>query len=387
MINQGTSSVALMNKKRAVFVANTSWYLYNFRLSLIKDLIGKGFAVIALAPTDDYTGRLKSAGIEHFHLPLNRKRSTLLPDLLTIFSMAYRYAQINPDLAVHFTIKPVIFGTIIAKIFTKAKVINNITGLGFVFIGRTFFHEIIRPLVKWMYRCSLGLSRILIFQNEEDRLYFIREKIINNAKPKTIVIPGSGVDLEKFKRINKRTEPSTINFITVARMLWDKGIGEYVESAKIIKNLYTNVEFHLLGDIDEGNPTSISHHMITEWVNQGIAKYHGMTDDVRKYLENANVFVLPSYREGLSKSIIEAMAMELPIITTDVPGCRETVIPYVNGLLVKSKDAKSLMDAMVYMIKNPDKLIPMGKASRKIAEERFDVNLINREFLKSIENI
>lgn len=324
---------------------------------------------------------MTAEGIRHFHTPINRRGLTIIPNLKTIVSVYRLYHSLNPDIVVHFTIKPVIFGTLIARSCTKVKIINNVTGLGYVFIGTTFVHAFLRPFVKWMYKCVLRLSDLLIFQNRDDRSFFIKSKIIAENIPPSIIINGSGVDLERFHKKNIGEIKPEVHFILVARMLYDKGIQEYIEAAKVVKKLFENIIFHLVGDIDEGNPTAISLDIINEWVNQGIVNYHGMVDDVRPFLEMADVFILPSYREGLSKSIIEALAMELPIITTDVPGCRETVIHKENGLLIRPYDVPSLINAITYMIKNPDERILMGKISREIAQTKFDLEIINSKYL------
>ncbi|MDD5765166.1 MAG: glycosyltransferase family 4 protein [Candidatus Marinimicrobia bacterium] len=373
--------------KKILFVANTSWYLFNFRLLLIKQLQGQGYTVFVLAPHDEYVQYLTKERIICHHLKINRKGINVLSNFLTLISIYYYYHKIQPDIIIHFTIKPVIFGTLIARICTKTKVINNVTGLGYVFIGTTFVHTFLRPFVKAMYRCVLRLSDLLIFQNKDDRSFFIKSKIIADSNPPSVLISGSGVDLDKFQKKNIRTDRLKVHFILVARMLYDKGILEYVEAAKVVQKEYKNTVFHLLGDIDEGNPTAIPLNIINEWVNQKIIIYHGMVDDVCPFLENSDVFVLPSFREGLSKSIIEAMAMELPIITTDVPGCRETVIQYGNGLLIRSKNIPDLVNAMIYMIKNTDKLVLMGKLSREIAKYKFNVELINNEYIQYVETI
>ncbi len=351
---------------------------------MIKELIKHDYKVITIAPVDHYTSKLTSEGIIHYNVPIDRRGLTLISNLKTLVSVYRLYRCINPDIVIHFTIKPVLFGTLIARISCQAKVINNVTGLGYIFIGTTLFHIFLRPPVKWMYRGVLKLSSLLIFQNEDDRTLFIKSKIISEEIPRSVIISGSGVDLNKFKKEKKYSSESEINFILVARMLYDKGIQEYIEAAKIIKQRNNNVIFHLLGDIDEGNPTSIPLKTINEWVSQGIVSYHGMVDDVRPFLDLSDVFVLPSYREGLSKSIVEAMAMELPIITTNVPGCRETVVANRNGILVTPSKVNELIDAMQFLIINPTKRKIMGKTSREIAQNKYNVDIVNRSYLEYI---
>ena len=356
-------------------------------MPLLKSLKEKGFDVITITPKDEYTDRLISNGFIHYHIPIDRRGLALLSNFITIFSFLSLYCHIKPKMIIHFTIKPVIFGTLTARFCTKAKIVNNVTGLGYIFIGKTFLHKILKPFVRWMYWCVLRLSDLLIFQNEADRDFFIKSKIITEKIPPSILISGSGVDLDRFRRKNVKNKKSEVNFILIARMLYDKGIQEYIEAAKIVKRTFKNAIFYLVGDIDKGNPSAISSETINTWRQQGIVNYCGKVDDVVTFLENADVFVLPSYREGLSRSIIEAMAMELPIITTDVPGCRETVIEKENGLLVRPNNVPDLVQAMIFMINNPDKRLKMGKKSRLIAQDKFDVQQINQLYLSYLEQL
>ena len=367
-------------------VANTSWYLYNFRLPLILHLQQLGFKIVLLSPKDLFSRKLEDNGVIWHDLPLNRSGFGLYINISTVIRMIKIYRIHKPLYTIHFTIKPVIFGTVITQWFTNALSINNITGLGFVFIGRSRVHILIRLLVKVLYRIVLSSSFRIIFQNADDREYFINNGIIHPSKVTSLVISGSGVDTSFFSskpRINSKKK--NLQFILIARLLKDKGVVEYVEAAKILKNQISHVQFNLLGQIDEENPSGISEKLISEWHNQHIINYLGAVEDVRPYLQNADVFVLPSYREGLSKSIIEAMAMELPIITTDVPGCRETVVPNENGLLIKDRDIPSLVNAMKYMAKHNARLSQMGKRSRNIAIKKFEVNQINKLFIQALD--
>lgn len=368
-------------KKKVVFVANTSWYLYNFRLALIKSIQKCDFKTIVIAPFDDEVKFFKSEGIECFDLPLNRKGLNPISNLLTFFRLLCVYYQTKPDYIYHFTIKPVIFGTLAARFVTKAKIINNITGLGFVFIGSSPTTLPVKRFVKLLYKLTLNHSYAITFQNIADKVYFIQNKLVDKQKVKIYVIQGSGVNLTKFRRTAIRTEKHWIRYILVGRMLWDKGIGDYIEAIKMIKNNNKDAQFGLLGPIDTDNPASIDAPTISNWVERGYVNYYGGVKDVRPYLEQADIFVLPSYREGLSKSIIEAMAMEMPIITTNVPGCKETVVPGVNGIIIPVKDPMSLKNAMEFFIRNPLAIKEMGSNSRKIAAEKFADPVINSAFL------
>jgi len=379
MINKSSKKVILM-------VANTSWYLYNFRLPLIHEFQNLGFEVVALSPKDGFSKKIVNEEFKWYDLPLNRSGFGLFTNISTVFRMIKMYRFLQPHYAIHFTIKPVIYGTFVARCFTSAKSVNNITGLGFVFIGRSHMHTLIRLAVKGLYRIVLSSSFRIIFQNSSDREYFINNRIIHPGKVSSLVIPGSGVDTSFFCPAPRAfSDKKNLRFILVARVLKDKGIVEYVEASKIIKKRFPYIQFDLLGQIDEENPSGISEKLVTQWHSENIINYLGAVDDVRPSLQNADVFVLPSYREGLSKSIIEAMAMELPIITTDVPGCRETVVPNENGLIITPRDITPLVNAIKFMVDHKTMLPQMGKVSREIAINKFEVNRINNLFLKALD--
>ena len=368
-----------MNRK-IIISSNTSWSIYNFRLNLIRALKDKGYKVVIVAPYDKYADILKQE-FEYFNIFINSKGTNPVEDLKTLWQYYRIYKKIKPQIIFHYTIKPNIYGTIAAK-FVNIPSIAITTGLGYAFINE----NIVSKIVKMMYKFSLRYAYQVWFLNRDDENVFIENNIIN--KEKSFVLPGEGIDSQKFKPFKVERKDNIFRFLLIARMLWDKGIGEYVEAAKIVKQKYKNVEFLLLGPIGVDNPTAISKEQIQKWVNEGIVKYLGVTDDVRNEIAKADCIVLPSYREGTSRVLLESAAMAKPIITTNVPGCKEVVDDGANGYLCKVKDAKDLADKMEKMINLSEKeRIQMEKAGREKIIKEFDEKIIIEKYVEVIKDI
>ncbi len=368
---------------KVAFIANTSWYLYNFRLPLITEFLSRDLEVVVIAPKDKWSEILKQLGIRFINVGINRKGQNIVEDIKLTNTLIKIYRKEHPDYIFHFTIKPVVFGTIASIFINNIKVINNITGLGYVFIGSSIKHQILQPIVRLLYRFSLRYSYRLVFQNGDDKNYFLKYGLFNDDN-KMIIVPGSGIVISNSKDIREKKDNNICKFIFVGRMLKDKGVIEYFLAAKEIKKRYNNVEFIIIGDFDLNNPEFISTAEVEKWCQNGIVKYCGWIEDVESQLKDSDVFVLPSYREGMPRSTLEALAASLPIITTNVPGCRETVVHGKNGLLVPMKNVHKLVEAIEYMLNNPEERLWMGKESRKLAVERFDVKRVNRIFLDAM---
>jgi glycosyltransferase involved in cell wall biosynthesis len=367
---------------KVVIAANTSWYLQNFSGELIRDPASAGMDVIALAPRDDWSPRLTELGARYVDISMNRRGMNPLADLMLLVRFYRFYSSERPDVVLHNTIKPVIYGSLAARLAGVRKIVNLISGLGFVFIGEGMVQRALRPLVHRLYRRALRGSHKVLFLNPDDRKYFIDHALV--SEDKTEVIPGSGVDTTRFPFVGTEANRKGCIFLFVGRILKDKGALEFVEAAKRTKQSSPDAKFQMLGRIDPDNPTHIEESVVRMWVNDGIVEYLGEVNDVRDILGRSDVVVLPSYREGVPKSVLEAMAMGKAIITTDVPGCRETVEHESNGLLVPPRDAGALARAMQYMIANPGKRKEMGKESRKIAEKRFDVRKVNEQIFRAM---
>lgn len=369
-----------MNKK-IVLSSNTSWSVYNFRLNLARELKKQGYKVVIVAPYDKYTEKLKKE-FEYYDIWMNNKGTNPIEDIKTMIDFYRLYKKIKPDVALHYTIKPNIYGTIVCSLL-GINTINNIAGLGTVFIRQSF----ITKVVKWLYKYSQRKATKVFFQNSDDYELFIKESLVE--KNKCDLLPGSGVDTNRFTPLEYKKKDNKFKFLLIARMLWDKGIGEYVEAAKIIKSKYKNVEFQLLGPLDVVNPNVVSREQMQKWVDKGIVKYMGATDNVREYIKKADCVVLPSfYREGVPRVLLESASMAKPIITTDSVGCKEVVDDGVNGFLCKPKDPQDLAEKMEKMLKlNEEERKKMGMAGRMKVLKQFDEKIVINKYLEVIKTI
>ncbi len=353
--------------------------LLNFRGELIKTFESEGHEVIAMGCENVPRVRaaLSDMGVRFKAYPVQRNSMNPLKDLHTFLALRKTFKELKPDIVLSYTIKPVIWSGLALYASPRIRFYALISGLGFAFQNGGFFRKLLSSLVTGLYRISLARSMRVIFQNPDNLQFFISKNILN--KKKGYIVNGSGVDLANFKK----TSPplNGIVFLTIGRLLWDKGFGEYAKAASIVKKHYPNTVFRLLGPTDP-SPDGISLDTIQEWEGKGAIEYLGSTDDVRPYLTGCHIYVLPSYHEGLPRTVIEAMATGRPILTTDVPGCRETVVPGKNGYLVPKADAKALAERMIWFIEHTDQWQQMGQASRCMAEERFDVNKVNAEMMR-----
>ena len=370
--------VTIMHK--VAIVINSAWQGYNFRLNLARELKKNNYRVVFVAPEDGkYSDKLKQ---EFKFIPVDFKAGGINPidDLKVCISLYKVYKEHRFDIVLNFTIKPNIYSAIVAKLLNIDS-INNITGLGTVFIKTT----LITTVVKLLYRASLACSTHVFFQNPEDRNYFLSKGLVSINK--CSVIPGSGVDTDKFIPVDVDND-GIFRFLLVARVIQDKGIFEYIDAAHILKNKYSNIEFGLLGELDSINRTAISKKKILELHNKGVINYLGKTDNVREQLANADCVVLPSYREGSPRSLMEASSMAIPIITTDVVGCRQVVDDGVTGLLCQARDSSDLalkMEEMFNMTENDREY--MGKLGREKMLKEFDESIVINEYKNTINNI
>ena len=367
--------------KRILLVANTSWYLHNFRLGLINFLLSRQYEVSTLAPEDKYSDNLRKLGCHHIHLEMDNKGLNPISDLLMKKRLSGLYREVNPDLILHYSIKPVLYGSIAAEKL-GIPFTNNITGLGTAFIKNNW----ITWLVKRLYRLSQKKADHVFFQNPEDRELFSKEKLIpENVSQK--VIPGTGIDTNRFS-LRPYPKSNPIIFLLIARLIWDKGVGEFVEAARKIRSEFIDVRFQLLGFLDVNNRTAISRQQVQQWEAESVIEYLGRTEDVRRHIEKAHCVVLPSYREGLPRSLLEAASMGRPIIATNVTGCREVVKHGVNGYLCKTKDASDLAEKMKDMIKlSISQRREMGLKGREKMEQNFDEKIIVQKIMNCIENV
>jgi glycosyltransferase involved in cell wall biosynthesis len=361
---------------KVLLTANTSWYIYNFRKGTIKHLLAQGYEVLTVAPDFEYQIHLEALGVKHSAVFMKRSSKNPLNDLYTILSYIKLYRKLSPDIVLNFTPKCNIYSAISAKL-TKAKVINNISGLGRIFVSK----GLVTHIVKWLYKFSQAFADFIFFQNMEDMQLFLSRHIISHEK--CARIHGSGVDITHYqpKLYIKR---NTIKFILVARMLREKGVEIFAKAAEQLITKYTDVEFLLLGPLDE---KSITLSEINQWETKGWIKYLGKTDDVASVVHDCSAVVLPSYyKEGVPRSLLEAGALGKPVITTDNTGCRDTVIDGKTGFLCRQNDVDSLVNCIEeFMSMSEEDRIKMGMESRKHIEEHFDEKIIIEKYMNKID--
>ena len=365
---------------KIVIISHYSPSLINFRGDLIRAMVELGHKVICLGPEAGFEQPLQELGADYRQIPLHRTGLNPLKDVKTLFSLRKVLKEIRPDIVFSYTVKPIVYGSIAAHMAGVRRMYAMIEGLGYVFIGQSLKQKFLRQLVCFLYHKALKYNKAVFFLNPDDMRLFVDNSIVPKAV-KPVLLNGIGVNIEKFAFAPPKLSPVT--FLLIARLIKDKGILEYVESARLLKQKYPAAKFQLLGPLDI-NPAAITQEQLERWTKEGIIEYLGKTNDVRPYIAEASVYVLPSYREGTPRSVLEAMSMGRPIITTDAPGCRETVIDGRNGFLVPVKDVDALKSAMEKFILEPDLISRMGKQSRVIAEEKYDVRKVNRVILQEM---
>ncbi|MBO1922985.1 glycosyltransferase family 4 protein [Thiomicrorhabdus sp. 6S3-12] len=357
--------------------------LINFRGELIKKILSSGYKVIAMAggASAEEVSAIESLGVRYIDVPVERTSMNPFTDLKTMLFYRSIFEQEKPDFVLSYTIKPVIWGGIALRSLPKSDFTALVTGLGYAFEGDGFKRKVLRTIVSRLYKFALKRAGRVIFQNSDDLSYFVSHGLIEKAK--AFVVAGSGIPLDSFQF--QPLPKSDITFLMVARLLKEKGVYQYVDAACKVKKRFPRVRFHLLGGFDP-SPGGIDQSQIDEWVADGCIEYLGETTDVRPFFSESHVFVLPSYyREGLPRTILEAMATGRPIITTDNVGCREPIVEGENGWLVPVQNSDALVEKMIWSIEHPEQLESMGRVSRKMAEENFDVHKINLRMLEIME--
>lgn len=369
---------------KILVLASLADSLINFRGQLLKDIVSAGHQVLASAPSTqtDIQERLQQLGVPFQPIDFNRTGISAFADLRYLYRLRKLMNQFQPDIVFAYTIKPVVYGSLAAKLAKVPGMFSMITGLGYAFVEQESVRfRWLNKVVRFLYKQALRRNSAVFFQNPDDIKLFRDLGLIGKSVP-SILLNGSGVDLHFFTTTALNTEP--VAFLLIGRLIRDKGIFEYVEAAQKIRQRFPNTVFHLVGPFDS-NPSAIKKLQVDSWVRDGTITYHGSVTDVRPFISASNVFVLPSYREGTPRSVLEAMAMGRPIITTDTPGCRETVVPWENGILIPARDSLALEKAMEKLILNRSLILSMGQNSRKIAEEKYDVRKVNRIILEAMQ--
>lgn len=372
---------------RLLLVAGLAESLINFRAPLITALQAKGLRVHVAAPEMPANGpvrlQLESMNLDVHEVPMLRTGTNPLADFRTAVALWRLMRQIRPSMVLGYTIKPVIYGTLAAWVAGVPKRFALITGLGYAFQG-SGQRSLLQGLVQNLYRLALGRAQLVFFQNPDDLMLFVQRGILK-PQTSTCVVNGSGVDVAQFavKPLPSLSSGAGVRFLLIARLLGDKGVREYAKAARMLKRTHPNVRCVMVGWIDS-NPDAISQDELDEWVSDGSIEFLGRLSDVRSAIEACDVYVLPSYREGTPRTVLEAMAMGRPIITTDAPGCRETVVDGKNGFIVPVKDASALAQAMSKFADQSTLLQSMGVCSRQIAEEKYDVHKVNAVMLREM---
>jgi glycosyltransferase involved in cell wall biosynthesis len=362
---------------KVAIVLNTSWNIYNFRMNLVRSLQAEGHEIHTVAPTDDYTHFLIEAGCMHHAVKMDSRGANPVKDLALIVELYGIYKRIKPDVILHYTIKPNVYGSLAAS-FLRIPVVNNVCGLGTVFLK----DDLLSSIAMFLYRVSFRFPKKVFFQNPDDLKLFLDKKLVPSHT--VDLLPGSGIDLDKFKPVSfQRNQKFT--FLLISRLITDKGILEYIDAVKKLKGEGLNARFQVLGAIDPEHKRGIKREVIQEWINSGLIEYLGTTKDVRHFIELADCVVLPSYREGTPRTLLEAASSSKPIVATNVPGCNQVVEDKFNGLLCNMKDSADLAAKMRSMAAYDDETLKnMGINGRRKMETEYDESIVIDKYLHTL---
>lgn len=352
---------------------------YNFRGDLVKKILSCGYEVIVTGPNRENVEKIEELGASFVEIPMNKNGVNPVHDIKYLFCLKNLFKAERPDVILGYTSKPAIYGSIAAKLAKVPNIAAMVTGLGYAFTAKSTKAKVIKLIMSALYKTAFGCADTVIFQNGDDKEQFIREKLVK--KEKCVVVNGSGVNTEKFAAA---PFPKQITFFMLSRVMFSKGIREYLKACEIVKEKHPEVRFMLLGAC-EGIQDSISQEVLQGYIDRGIIEHFGETDMVADYYKQCSVYVLPSYREGVPRTVLEAMSMGRPIITTDAPGCRETVIDGKSGFLVPIKDADTVAEKMLEFIENPELIKTMGKESLAYCKDKFDVEKVNKDMCKYLK--
>lgn len=371
--------------KTIVMIGTTAACFYGFRAELIKNLNLKNITVYAFTTDNDVLEleKISELGAIPIYYQLNRGGLNPLADMLATYKLAQQIRQLKPDLVFSYFAKPVIFGTLAAKIAKVPKIMGMLEGLGYTFTdqpnGLSSKTKLIKVIQVFLYKLALPKLDQLILLNHDDKT----DLLINNdiEVKETNILGGIGLDLNQYK-YSPATKDLPIQFLFIGRLLKEKGIHDFIAAAQIVKQKFPQTIFTVLGGIDEANLGALTQGELTQYIDQNVIDYPGHVENIAEWIKQSHVFVLPSYREGVPRSTQEAMAIGRPVITTDVPGCRDTVIDGVNGFLVPKWNPQALAEKMIYFIEHPEQVRMMGDQSHKIAIEKFDAEKVNQRLLE-----
>ena len=371
--------------KKFLLIASYSDSIMDFRGPFLRALLAEGLEVCVAAPdlpvNCNVRQKLEALGIQVHEFALNRTGMNLISDVITVYQLWRLMLLIKPYYSMGYTIKPVIYGSFAGWLARVPKRFALITGLGYAFTDAagSRARSLVRMIACRLYQRALSKVETIFFQNPDDEQTFLQQGITESSSS-TRVINGSGINLCQYAVASLPDKPI---FLLIARLLGDKGVREYVKAARLVKRKHPQARFELVGWVDE-NPDAIDQAELDDWVNEGVIDFKGKLSDVQSAITGCSVYVLPSYREGTPRTVLEAMSMGRPIITTRAPGCRETVVDGYNGFLVSVKAVDELVSAMLKFIEQPELVVSMGSCSRKLAEEKYDVHKVNDVMLREM---
>jgi len=368
----------MKSSPRILFLVTEDWYFWMHWLNLARTTRDAGFEVLLAMRIQEHGQQISHQGFKLFPIGLLRRSLNPIRELLAVWELVRLYRSEKPDIVYHIAVKPILYGSIAARLAGIRRVINVFAGLGYAYTSKNVNARLLRLFLRVGLRAAWAHGRsIAVFQNEEDRAQLIRDRTV--VESRTRVIPGTGVDIERFQPApTKAQEPMVL---LACRMLWDKGVGEFVEAARLIRQLGVKARFVLVGRCDDDNPASIGFLQLQRWQKEGVVEWWGHRDDMPTVFSMASVVVLPSYREGLPVSLLEAAACGKPIVATDVPGCRDVVRHRVNGLLVPLRDASALADSIATLLENEELRVDLGRRGREIVVKEFSAAAVTAQTL------
>lgn len=368
-----------MKRPKLLFFVTEDWYFYSHRLQLATTASKAGFEVIVVTRVREHGTIIRQAGIKVIPIEMSRRSINPIVEASLVFRIWQIYRRERPDILHHVAIKPVLYGSIAAYLAGCKKIVNALAGMGFLFISNRIKVRLLRPLIAKAFQLLINGKRSrLILQNPDDVEFFSKNKLIESNKIN--LIRGSGVDLQHFSPGEEKDGVPVI--MLASRMLWDKGVGEFVEAANLLKSFNVEARFVLVGERDTENPSAISKQQIESWVQSGVIEWWGHKENMPEVLNQAHVVCLPSYREGLPKVLLEAAACGRPIVATDVPGCREIVKHGENGILVPIRNSRAIAEALIKLIESPKLRHKMGLKGRELVEKEFSIEKVTAETLR-----
>lgn len=365
-----------------LIIAGNARSLIANRGDLIRDMLAEGLEVSAVVPKADYLTEVEDLGIKIYPVKMGRTGINPLHDMKYLLALRKLLRQVRPQVVFGYTIKPVVYGSLAARLAGVPRIYSMITGLGHVFTTENARNRRLQKVISVLYRLGLSANRRVFFQNPDDLQEFLDRGMLKD-RSKAVRTYGSGVDMQRFAREPLPAGPTT--FLFIGRLLTEKGIAEFCEAARQVRADYHEARFIAVGPHDPNLPHSCATENLERWKVEGIVEFVGGVNDVRPWIAQSSVFVLPSYREGTPRSVLEAMSMGRPIITSDAPGCRETVDEGINGFLVAPRSVEPLADAMRHFLKQPELIDEMGEASWQLVARHYDVHKVNRLILDAME--